>query len=125
MLRDTTCKYVRPDGSGCQSRIVLPSGYCHAHDPERRPRLREVRAAGGRGKSRQARAEKLLPAVLRPILDQLIAALGEVHQGDLDPRQASAMAALAGAITRTYSVGQLEERLQALEQAAPPGGRGA
>ena len=46
-------------------------------------------------------------------------ALGEVHRGELDPRAASAMASLAGALVRAMTAGELEERLRALE------GRGA
>ncbi len=39
----------------------------------------------------------------------------EVHVGTLDPKQATAMAALAGAVTRAYGVGVLEERITTLE----------
>jgi hypothetical protein len=49
------------------------------------------------------------------MLGSLFDALNEVHAGELDPRQASAMASLAGAITKAYGVGVLEERLTALE----------
>ena len=42
-------------------------------------------------------------------------ALGEVHRGELDPRAASAMASLAGALVRAITAGELEERLRALE----------
>lgn len=124
MAGNTTCKHIRLDGSGCQSRIVMPSGYCHVHDPERRATLRDVSAKGGRGKSRSARAGKLVPAVLRPVLDQLLEAMPAIADGSLDPRQASAMASVAGAITRVYQAGTLEERLQALE-AQQGGSKGA
>jgi hypothetical protein len=50
------------------------------------------------------------------MIGDLLAALDEVHAGTLDPKQASAMASLAGAITRAYGVGVLEERVQALEE---------
>ena len=40
---------------------------------------------------------------------------GGVHRGELDPRAASAMASLAGALVRTITAGELEERLRALE----------
>ena len=63
----------------------------------------------------RARLDRLLPATLRPMIGSLLDALDEVHAGTLDPRQASAMASLAGAITKAYGVGVLEERLTALE----------
>jgi hypothetical protein len=49
------------------------------------------------------------------MIGSLLDALDEVHTGDLDPKRASAMAALAGAIVRAYSVGVLEDRVAALE----------
>jgi len=64
---------------------------------------------------RAERAGKLLPARLQPMVSLLEDALGEVHRGELDPRAASAMASLAGALVRTITAGELEERLRALE----------
>jgi hypothetical protein len=61
---------------------------------------------------------RLMPASLRPVLAVLFDALDEVHSGKLEPPQANAMAALASAIVRVYGAGQLEERLERLEQAA-------
>ena len=87
------------------------SGYCIGHDPG----ALEARRKGGHGKSRAERAAKLLPARLQPVVSLLEDALAEVHRGELDPRAASAMASLAGALVRTITVGELEERLRALE----------
>jgi hypothetical protein len=84
--------------------------------------VKQARAAGGRATARATRAEKLMPAKLRPVLDTLLAALGKVEDGSLTPQQASSMAAVAGAVVRVFQVGTLEERLAALEaaQAADP-----
>jgi len=49
------------------------------------------------------------------MIGRLLEALDEVHAGTLDPKQASAMASLAGTIVRAYSVGVLEDRVAALE----------
>ena len=57
----------------------------------------------------------IFPARLQPMVSLLEDALGEVHRGELDPRAASAMASLAGALVRTITAGELEERLRALE----------
>ena len=75
----------------------------------------EARRKGGHAKSRAERAGKLLPARLQPMVSLLEDALGEVHRGELDPRAASAMASLAGALVRAMTAGELEERLRALE----------
>ena len=47
----------------------------------------------------------------------------EVHDGELDPRQAQAMASLAGALVRVITSGELEERLRSLEAKASHNGR--
>jgi hypothetical protein len=88
---------------------------CYAHDPARAVERDEARRKGGANSATRARLDRLVPATLRPMIGSLLDALDEVHAGTLDPRQASAMASLAGAITKAYGVGVLEERVQALE----------
>ena len=123
MQRDATCTATRRDGAPCTSPLVGASGRCFAHDPARHEQVAAARARGGHGKRRIARVEKLVPASLRPALALLFTALDETHAGELDPRAASAMAALAGAIGKLYQAGVLEERVAALEavQPQPPG----
>ena len=104
------CVSDRRDGTPCTAQAGA-SGYCIGHDPG----ALEARRKGGRAKSRAERAGKLLPARLQPMVSLLEDALGEVHRGELDPRAASAMASLAGALLRTITAGELEERLRALE----------
>ena len=81
------------------------------------PGAQEARRKGGHATSGTARerAGELLPARLQPVVSILEGALGEVHRGELDPRAASAMASLAGALVRAMTAGELEERLRALE----------
>jgi hypothetical protein len=59
-----------------------------------------------------------MPTTLKPVLALLLDALDETHAGDLDPPRANAMSALASAIIKTWTSGQLEERIDALERAA-------
>src|SRR3712207_3965371 len=117
MARTTACRATKHNGQPCGSVVVLASGYCFLHDPDRHADARSASTKGGQGKSRLARAERLVPSSLRPTIGTLFAALEEVHRGALEPKQAQAMAALAGAIARLYSVGVLEERIAALEAA--------
>lgn len=112
----TMCEATRTNGQPCTAR-ALADGYCFAHSPALAQKRRAAYATGGRHKSRAARADKLLPASLRPVVVTLIAALDEVHAGTLEPRQASAMASVAGAIGRLYETATLEQRIEALEQA--------
>ena len=120
----TRCRGVRRDGTPCGAQAG-PGGWCWAHDPANDEARRAARSRGGKGKATAARAEKLVPAVLRPVLDTLLDAVGEVKAGTLSTQQAGALASLAGAIVKVYQVGTLEERLSALEaaQAATDEGR--
>ena len=115
MAPPSTCRATTRSGAPCASAVVLPSGYCFLHDPDRQAEARAASAKGGQGRSRIARVEKLVPASLRPTLALLFTALEETHAGALDPRAASAMAALAGASGRLYTAGVLEEQVAALE----------
>ena len=104
------CPAVRKDGQPCTAQ-PRADGFCIGHSPD----AQEARRKGGIGSSRAARAGKLLPARLRPVVTALEDALREVHDGDLDPRVATAMASLAGALVKVYQAGELEERLRDLE----------
>jgi hypothetical protein len=104
------CPAVRRDGTPC-SAMAGSSGFCVGHDAG----AQEARRKGGQSTSRAARAQRLLPARLRPVADRLEQALRQVHDGELDPRLATAMASLAGALVRVLTSGEMEERLRALE----------
>ena len=109
------CQAQRRDGQPCGG-VAGPSGYCFAHDPELAARRKEGNRQGGQNKDTTRRLTKLVPSRLKPVLETLFTALDEVHAGDLEPRQATAMAALASAIGRLYETAQLEERLLKLEE---------
>lgn len=110
---DDYCRATRRDGSPCQGRALADTGLCFAHSAA----TKETRGRGGRNRSNAARSLKALPARLQPVADLLADALDEVHSGALDPRAASAMAALAGAYVRVLAAGEIEARLAALEAA--------
>ncbi len=57
----------------------------------------------------------LVPPRLVSVYDALEAALTEVHDGRLDPKQASAMAALARAMVAVLTAGELEQRVRDIE----------
>ncbi len=111
------CAVTRKDGQPCTAPALGASGYCFAHDPARVAERQAARQRGGANRARTARLDRLLPDTLRPMIATLLGALDEVHAGDLDPKAATAMAALAGAVTRAYGVGVLEERVSQLEAA--------
>ncbi len=116
-MSNPTCTATRKDGSPCTVR-ALASGYCTFHDPALRETTSAARRNGGRNSSNAARAQKRIPRDLGELSRRLFEALDEVHRGDLDHRKATAMASLAGQIIRAQEAGELEQRLQALEERA-------
>jgi hypothetical protein len=109
------CTATRRNGSPCAAQALPGKPHCFAHDPSLAAKRQAAYTAGGRGKSNVSRAHKRLPADLKDVLAQLLTALDEVHRGDLDPRQATAMSSLAGSIARIYEGAELEARISALE----------
>ena len=103
------CVSTGRDGAPCTAQAGT-FGVLHRHAPG----AQESRRKGGHATSGTERAGELLPARLQPVVSILEGALGEVHRGELDPRE-SAMASLAGALVRAMTAGELEERLRVLE----------
>jgi hypothetical protein len=62
------------------------------------------------------RAQKLVPAMIKPVLALLIGGMHQVHRGELEPQRYAAMAAGASAICRVFQLATLEERIIALER---------
>ena len=102
-----TCPAPTKTGKPCHGRPG-ESGYCFAHDPATKDKREAARVKGGENSSHATRLEKLLPSRLRPTFDRLEAAMKEVHEGRLDPRQATAMASLAGAMVKIIKAGEEE-----------------
>ena len=111
------CSATRRDGTPCTNRIIVDpdTQRCFAHSERRADQRREAHAKGGRSKSSTARAQRLVPGTLRPVLALLLKTLNETHGGDLDPKVAGALAAVAGAIVKVYQAGVVEDRLAELE----------
>ncbi len=105
-----TCPTPTKAGKPCQGRS-RESGYCFAHDPATKDKREAARVKGGENSSHAARLEKLLPSHLRSTFDRLEAAMKQVHEGSLDPRRATAMASLAGAMVKIIKAGEEEAPL--------------
>jgi len=112
-----TCNATRKDGTPCKARAQPNVPYCWGHDPTLTEKRREKRAKGGANKATISRLGKRMPATLRPVLDTLYGALTGLEDGTTDPKTATAMASVAGAIMRLYEGSELEGRLATLEAA--------
>ncbi len=110
------CQAIRKDGQPCTVRAIAGSLWCFAHDPDRAAQRDEARRKGGRGKATSRRLRGLMPPRLVPVFDQLEGALSDVLAGGLDPKQATAAAAVARAMVSVLTAGELEERLRKLEE---------
>ncbi len=108
------CKSKTQAGEPCRG-IALEDGYCFSHSPALAKKRFEARAKGGKNSARAARLKRLVPPRLIPVFDRLEKALVEVHTGELESKQASAMAALARAMVAVLTSGELEERLRNVE----------
>lgn len=109
------CAATRADGTPCRG-TALPSGpYCWAHEPALAAKRREVRAKGGRNSATVRRLLKHAPPELQALVDRLLAAAAQVHEGGLDPRRATALAALARAVAALYQQLELAARVERLE----------
>ncbi len=102
-----TCTAPTKSGNPCRGR-PRESGFCFAHDPSSKDKREAARVKGGKNSSRASRLEKLMPSRLRPTFDLLETAMKDVYAGRLDPRQASAMASLAGAMVKVIKAGEEE-----------------
>ena len=109
----TRCPAIKKSGELCTAKAGA-DGYCIGHSPD----AVEARRKGGYNSSKAAKAAKFLPARMIPIANLLENALKEVHQGQLDPRQAQSMASLATALVKVITAGEIEERLRAVESRA-------
>jgi hypothetical protein len=114
MERVATCKAERKDGSPCQSQILLPSGLCHLHDPDRQDSVQAARAVGGQHRANAHRLRRLMAADIRPVFDLIVEATRRTYDGELDPKVLSALAAGVSAACKAYETGMVEDRLNAI-----------
>ncbi len=108
------CKSKTRTGEPCRG-FAMEDGYCFSHSPTHENKRHEARARGGKNSARAARLKRLVPPRLIPVFGSLEEALAEVHDGTLESKQATAMAALARAMVAVLTSGQLEERVRGLE----------
>jgi hypothetical protein len=115
---EQTCQATRKDGQPCTTPVVGSGPLCFGHDPALAAKRTAARQRGGQNRATSKRLAKLMPARLLPVFERLEQALEETHTGELDPKQAQALAALARAMTAVLTAGELEQRLRELEERA-------
>jgi hypothetical protein len=112
------CTAIRANGEPCAARARPGKVLCFAHDPELQARAEQARRTGGQNRSNLNRASARMPRDMKSLGERILAAFDRVETGELDPARAHAMARLVAAFVQLHQVGELEGRLDALEQAA-------
>jgi hypothetical protein len=115
-VKERSCCATRSDGTPCGAKPLPHEEYCWAHSPRLAQKRRAARKAGGYAKGNAARAQRLVPSMLRPILSLLVGGMQQVYRGELEPSRYTAMSTGASAIVRLFQMAELEQRLEALEQ---------
>ena len=121
MVASRTCEFVMPDGSRCRAGPQRERPYCFAHDPERAAEAAEARKLGGLRRRKEGTIALAydLPGLdtvagIRRLL-QIVSTDGLAMDNGV-PRL-RALISTAVAATKLLKVGELEERLAALEAA--------
>jgi hypothetical protein len=112
----TPCQATRRDGQRCHTPVVADSCFCFAHEPRLADKRTQARQRGGTNKANHLRLQKLMPASLAPVFDQLAQVLTDVIADRIDPKNAAAAASVARAMVAVLERGEMEQRLRTLEE---------
>ena len=120
----TTCRYQKPNGEQCLARPMREEEFCFWHSPDHADEAAEARRLGGLRRRRERVTQGAYDfASLENVAD--IRRLLEIAVVDTLGLESSiarsrALAYLAQMALRALEVGELEERLEALEQVMVP-----
>ncbi len=95
--------------------------WCRWHSPDRESERAEWRRKGGAARSNRARARKQLAGQVMSMSDMdafLCASMVKVAAGRMEPGVGSAVATLARTVVAIRTAGEIERRLEHLEQVA-------
>jgi len=108
------CTFIKSDGQRCGAWSQRESAFCFAHDPKLAAKRAAWRKAGGeRGPIQNG--DPIEARTVEEIQEQLWATLGATWElANSEPRTRALVGVLA-LLLRTLEVGELEERVQALE----------
>ncbi len=115
------CLGTNRDGNPCSAMPDPGTTWCRWHDPDRESDRAEWRRKGGANRSNRARARKQLAGQVMSMSDMdafLCASMVKVAAGRMEPGVGSAVATLARTIVAIRTAGEIERRLEHLEQVA-------
>lgn len=112
------CTATTKTGKPCRAQALAGGAFCLMHSPERAAEVAAIRRAGGLNRRTRRAAGTRFPATLRSVSDVqelLEAALADTTQQENSGARTAALARLATTALKALEVGELEERLAALE----------
>lgn len=118
------CKDTNERGEPCSAPVVEGSEYCFWHDPALAKERAEARKRGGYGRRQVKAGEPGEPVQARSPQDVVALverAINDALALENSIARARAIGYLAGVALKAQEVGELEERLEALEQAFKEG----
>tara|TARA_R110000824_G_scaffold147475_2_gene316921 strand:- start:743 stop:1117 length:375 start_codon:yes stop_codon:yes gene_type:complete len=107
----TKCNATTKKGAACTVPVKKGEEVCVFHTKD----ADENRSLGGKQSALVERAYKSMPAGFRGITDGLRGSFFDVLEGNLDPRQAHAAAAVATALIKTAEFALMEQRINSIE----------
>ena len=124
------CQGKTVEGEPCRATPISGKKTCMFHDEEMAERRAAGRREGGRRRSEPRRTldpSQRMTAVssLADVRDLLADTINHVRTGQVDPKIANTVGYLASVLVRVFEVGELEERLAAMEAAVRPGRKSA
>jgi len=114
------CLAIAKGGNQCRVAALTGKQHCLMHDPLSVEARREAGRKGGRNRSAKARALKLVPESMAPeeLGGWLALLFRQVMTGRIEPKIATAAAAVARVMMDVRAATELEQRLTELEQRA-------
>lgn len=113
------CKGKTKDGQACNMAAIKGERYCFAHSPERARQRAEANSKGGRhARPEHAGDTALLPAQIKTLQDAegiLRYALAELVPLDNSINRVRALVAIYLAAVKGVELGEIEQRIAALE----------
>ena len=108
------CEFIKSDGRRCGAWSQVESVHCFAHDPKLAAKRAAWRKAGGeRGPIKNG--DPIEARTVEEIQEQLWATLGATWELANSGERTRALVGVLALLLRTLEVGQLEERVAALE----------
>jgi len=109
-----TCTSTTTTGARCRAYPRTGRDVCAFHDPD--VDLNAARRRGGTNRATVVRLSRSLPSTLGDLVDLVVDAAQQAHDGRMPPAQARAVAACARAGAAIYADHAVEDRLDHIER---------